>query len=323
MKTQLSLKKVKSENGNILKLGTNNLHWLTLRLNHFIPWQGDKINEAGIKACAELALAYNHLKQWQNKSEGLALPLRDILPQWHTFLVQVCENTAYSEMPRKNPAQAFNYLIPYFFLRGTGYRSSYHEATLRYLQKWGYPKTTEVIPFRQLDRQYVLWKSGLQKRLPNWISLYANTTAACHRSSIYLDDASVYSITHTLFYLTDFGGQTAPLSDSEVKRLITTVESLLVHYWRCKNWDILGELLINLLNLNCKESNLIADASRTFREAAQEDGAIPANHTVQAQLASQSNDASRPDLEFSYCYHTTLVSLLYCSIALLSSYSNE
>ena len=62
-------------------------------------------------------------------------------------------------------------------------------------------------------------------------------------SYVRLDDEAAYAITHTLFYLTDFGGRGAALSHRQRERAVDLVEVLLLHYWRTGRWDLVGELL--------------------------------------------------------------------------------
>jgi hypothetical protein len=243
------------------------------------------------------------------------LPIREHLAEWRDFIVRHSADPAYAETLRKRPTQAFYLLLPYLVLRATGFRASYYEDTVKRLHRWGYLRSIEMVPYRILDRQYFLWKSGYLRRESNWQQLYRNTILGRSRNVVYLDQDAAYSITHTLFYLTDLGSRPPAITVSEVKRVTRIVECLLVHYWRLGNWDLVGELLINLNCLGMHQSLFWRGASRAFLQAWRGDGAVPANGVGERELAS-GQGLARDTRIFPVCYHTTLVGMLYCLTAL-------
>lgn len=294
-----------------------NLDWLTQNIEHFVPYQNGCLVDAGVKAFAEFTVAYGCLKRWESRAFTNDLQLERILPIWHSFILRHCENPIYAEMSRKRPFQAFPFLLPYLVLRSESisYRSSYYEDTLSFLHRSGYPGATEVVPYRLLDQQYFLWKSGYLISEPKWEHLYQNTALARSQNLVYIDQDAAYSITHTIFYLTDFGARPAPLNVIDVERAKSIVNSLLIHYWRLSNWDLVGELLINTDCLGLRESPFYAGAASAFRCACYSNGAVPANHNATTKLRSL-RGSKRTDMMFRLCYHTTLVSLMHCVIAL-------
>jgi hypothetical protein len=291
------------------------LEWLTNNLNRFSPWQDNLLSDAGIKAFAEFTTLYAYLEESRTGSLAESLPLSENLLTWRSFILRHCENPAYAEMARKRPPQALHLLLPYLALRATGYRSPFHEETLKRLKRWGFPRASEVVPYRLLERQHLLWKSKYLHREPNWYRLYRNTILGRRCSLVYLDQEAAYSITHTLFYLTDFGNRPLLLKAVEVKYITEVVECLLVHYWRLGHWDLVGELLINLNCLGTHESPFYAGASRAFQNAWRNDGAVPAERDSVKKLQSRT-ELEKDDLIFRACYHTTLVGVIYGSTAL-------
>jgi hypothetical protein len=126
-----------------------------------------------------------------------------------------------------------------------------------------------------------------------------------------LDDEAAYAITHALFYLTDFGVRPAPLKAVEMNRVVDLVEGLLLHYWRTGNWDLVGELLVNLncIDLNCFDrccSDIYAGAAGAYDAAWRADGAL-------SPRRSNVGGASGDEETFGTCYHPTLVAVLYCA----------
>lgn len=293
--------------------GTASLGWITRHLDRFSPWREGRLTDRGIKALAELSVLYMYLERWEARPLSRRLPLTDVLPAWREFILRQCENPAYAETARKRPAQAYYLLLPYLMLRAGGHRSPYYETTVDRVRRWGYLLPTEVVPYRRLDQHYVLWKSGCLKAEPNWRGLYKKTALVRRLRLAYVDEDISYSITHTLFYLTDMGERPGPFEAGEIRRITEVVECLLFHYWRLRHWDLVGELLINLNCLDARGSSFYPGAAAAFRKACRRDGAVPADQACAEKAAT-----GRPPDESSFqlYYHTTLLNVLYCSTAL-------
>jgi hypothetical protein len=150
--------------------------------------------------------------------------------------------------------------------------------------------------------------------------LYQTTTLARAHCIAYLNRDDAYSITHTIFYLTDFGNRPLPFDDYEKTRIKEIVEALLIHYWRTSYWDLVGELLINLECLKMTNSICYTGSSNAFQRAWLEDGAVPP-HPIESE--ADSGDATSNDkrsdaavASFWRHYHTTLVGALYCALTI-------
>jgi hypothetical protein len=294
----------------------NSLGWLTRNLNEFSPTGNGRLKDLRVKALSELSLVFALLCQWRHLRASRPLKV------WRTFILQHCENPEYAQMPRKRPLAAFLYLMPYFMLRSTGYRWQYYEEVLSELQRQRLFELPEVVPYRALDRAYTLWKSGFLLREPRWLSLYRGTTLDRCRGPLHLDDEAAYSITHTLFYLTDFGNRTATLPEVEIRRAADVVECLLLHYWRMGHWDLVGELLIGLNCLGVCRPQIYLAAAEAFLGAWWNSGAVPAK----AAFKEEQYTLGRPGKlgrTFQACYHTTLVGVLYCTTAINRIYGTS
>ena len=221
------------------------------------------------------------------------------------------EDRAFAELARRLPSDAFALMLPYLSLRTTGYRSEFHENTLERMHSRGYLFAAEVVPHRVLDREYFLWKAAVLPIEPDWAKLYAKTILAMAPDSLHIDREGAYAITHTLFYLSDWGRKPPPFSDAESDRVAQIVDSLIVHYWRLSHWDILGELLLNRVSLRASASHIVAAASVAFFNAWRSDGCIPAEG-VEIPGLKESPPAEHRAIIFRACYHTTLVGVLYC-----------
>jgi hypothetical protein len=173
----------------------------------------------------------------------------------------------------------------------------------------------EVVPHRVLDREYFLWKSGLLRREPNWLELYANTALAVAPDALHIDKDTAYAITHTLFYLSDWGRVRPPLDQAESERVAGIVDCLMVHYWRVRHWDLLGELLLNRASIHARRSHIVIAASAAFLNAWRAEGCIPGEAREIEEL-KKAPLSEHPAIMFRACYHTTLVGIMYCLSAL-------
>jgi hypothetical protein len=135
-------------------------------------------------------------------------------------------------------------------------------------------------------------------------SAYRATTLKKYTNPIHLVDWEVYSITHTLFYVTSFSGTLINFSQKERGSAITLVETLLVNFWRKSDWDITGELLLNLVGLERSSDFLFLICSQAFLNVWRDDGAVPGPTFLSAYHGGKQKDI------FEHCYHTTLVGLL-------------
>jgi hypothetical protein len=239
------------------------------------------------------------------------LGLPNHLRRWRRFLVDRCEDRAFAELARRVPAYAYAILLPYLALRTTGHRSSFHEESLRMAWESKYLFAVEVAPHRILDREYFLWKAGLRDDEPSWPTLYANTALALAPDALHLDREAAYAITHTLFYLSDWGRRIPSFTQKESERVTGILDCLIVHYWRLGHWDLLGELLMNRVALRAPSSHLATAAAAAFLNAWRPDGCVPGEGTEIEGLdkAPLSEHAS---IIFRECYHTTLVGVFYC-----------
>jgi hypothetical protein len=233
-----------------------------------------------------------------------------LLTRWLKFIANECENSMCAEVAQKYPAKAFAMLLPYMAIRASGFRARQYERALSMLRRWGYPGVTEQLPYRTLDLQYFLWKSGLIRTQPAWQALYKQTTLGKATSSIYLSEDDAYSITHTIFYVTDLGNQDFAAIAKDRVRVISILESLLFHFNRTSNWDLTGELLISLDCLRARDSWSYVIASKAFQHAWRSDGSVPPNSP------SRSPKAVDPTRLFRRYYRTTLVGAIYCSASL-------
>ncbi|MDK7109008.1 hypothetical protein QP385_05465 [Lactobacillus iners] len=160
-------------------------------------------------------------------------------------------------------------------------------------------------PYRLLDSRYSMEKAGLDNNLKSK-EFYYNLTVLNDENFnyLYLSDNSAYSITHTLFYITDMGREQPPYLD--VTRINNILYTMLIFYLCKKNMDILGETLLSLffVNLNLSKMNkkLVLSSLKIIEKNQNEKGYIYSPRHLNDDTLSQ-------EQQFFENYHTTMVGL--------------
>lgn len=100
-------------------------------------------------------------------------------------------------------------------------------------------------PYRLLDATYSMYKAGVKTNL-NSRKYYYDLTVLPQRNFnyLYLSDSSAYSITHSLFYITDMGREKPTfLNYTSINKILANM----IVFYSCKNnMDIMGESLLSM-----------------------------------------------------------------------------
>lgn len=169
---------------------------------------------------------------------------------------------------------------------------------------------SERLPHRQLELRHILDAGGFVYSLPSYRTLYRGSVAAKSLNPIYATGFDAYSVTHALFYSSDFGAcEVRGASPSHISRTSYTVEMLLGMYIREGNWDLVAELLLSSYCLRKTSSLIYGEGWKRLIAAQQQSGALPGPDYSGAKERELSNVA-REAYVFETSYHTTLVSAL-------------
>ncbi|PEC07534.1 hypothetical protein COM38_26925 [Bacillus toyonensis] len=274
------------------------LTWMSENLSYFLPEDlGDPDN---LKEISELALMYGLVYDWADP-----LLLSKLKPIGE-FLSDYLENPLVLQYALKLPAHSNIYFSAYLSMRAVGCKLKQYEDAINRMRCRGFPQVLEMTPYRKMEDQYMCWRSGIGKEArPDWASTYCLTTLGKWSNPVYLTRPGVYSITHTLFYLTDFCGPCNNIPSTERKRVLQILESQLIHYYRKMDWDLTGELLINLVALDRSHTPLFINTLIALMEAWRPDGTLPSPRFVPSNSLDEV-------YVFRNCYHTTLVGILLC-----------
>ncbi|HFI0252595.1 TPA: hypothetical protein ACGO6P_001457 [Streptococcus suis] len=163
------------------------------------------------------------------------------------------------------------------------------------------------VPFRQLDNKYSLNRAGIKDNLASYDELYSKTVLGKKLSPFYYSENSMYSLTHTIFYITEMG-RGWNLSSIEKTDIVSTLKFLIVDRILEKDLDILGELLLCaiFLNLESELSSLLKYAKSILLINQKNNGGFPAPKEWVYESSYE---------EFRNIYHTTIVclgALIWC-----------
>ncbi|MFB6906588.1 hypothetical protein ACFCWB_20200 [Streptomyces bacillaris] len=122
-----------------------------------------------------------------------------------------------------------------------------------------------------------------------------------------LTNAEGYSLTHTAFYLGDYGRTELPLTDGQLARAGDLVHRMLDHCVGQERWDLAAELVITqfILGLEPLDTPSGTAAVECLVRAQRPDGALPGR-----SAALRAPDSAPAGEFFRKAYHTTLVTAL-------------
>jgi hypothetical protein len=274
--------------------------WVDRELDNFTPWYEKGVTRpASLQRFAEIAIAYDTLEE-----SPLSVP--SLEARWKPFINSHLSDPAFGELARSRLDWAWALLLPYLVMRKRGLLNEYHDATLLYSHRAGFPEALEVVPYRALDYAYFAQAAGFPALAGDTSDrLFARTFAAQASCRYLVNCRSAYALTHSILYASSFGQNSVPLH--RLPNAAAIVDSMIIDCCLRKEYDLLGELLICSVVLQSCKSMIRELGLSVFLTALDGSGCLLPNNRV--------NEGS-----FENCYHTTLVGLILCaSLARLRS----
>lgn len=292
----------------VYDIGNNAIEWVIQNLDYFdLQHEISNSFRWRLKTYVELVFLSNYLLRtsiWKNDKR---------LEVISNFIKGVWENSNFTEMIYYDPDGLAGLAIIGEFSKEMNYQNHTLSFILEKYREFGYIELLQKIPFRKMDLKYSLERAGIENDLPSYESLYYQTVAGKRASIPYMSTMDIYSVTHTLFYLTDMGNRPIEriLSMEEKTYLQRLVLQLLGLSLRQQNLDTAGELLMccTFLNISKKtESNklLFQTAWDLLQHKQMRSGSIP---SPTYRDNDKENIASRKEYIFKHCYHSTLVTI--------------
>ena len=282
--------------------------WLDHNLELFNPLNNAQASPASnlyqAKALGELGLLcmlyYRH-------AQGQHDPrIERFLRLIHT----VWQQAGYKERIIRKPEHFQIYAMIYVVLQQCHMLDDTERELIQRVIDQGYATAIETTPMRLLDRRHLLDCGSFHHTLPSYKEIYAGTLLAKTPPPVYLTDVDVYAITHTLFYLTDFGSRPMTMFDEEhLARVRWLVEVLLGIYVRRMHWDLVGELLFNCYCMHWYPDVTFDTSWEILIQAQLPDGSVPGPRFSTEHL-SQLQDTEKSEYCFEHNYHTTIVTAI-------------
>ncbi|MBJ6745977.1 hypothetical protein JEQ21_05840 [Streptococcus sp. 121] len=254
--------------------------------------------EEQLKSFVELVFFYNLLPE--------PLKEKEIFKFIDSFIINKVDTIPFIDLFEENvnALAGLATIEEYFVLKGKQYYSEYLNKIITQDQL---DLHIYRVPFRQLDNKYSLKRAGIRDNLRSFEELYSKTVIGKKLSPFYYTENSMYSLTHTIFYLTEMG-RLWNLSNIEKSHFLSIIKFLIVDRILENDLDILGELILCsiFLNLDSELSNLLKYAKEILLINQKDNGGFPAPK----EWSYETNYA-----EFRNIYHTTIVcigALIWC-----------
>ncbi|HTK06687.1 MAG TPA: hypothetical protein VL485_05940 [Ktedonobacteraceae bacterium] len=282
--------------------------WIDQHRDLFNPLQNEREeNTANLyqtKALGELGLLcllYQRYSVGDRESE-----IERSLQLIHT----IWQHADYHERIVRRPEYFQLHTMIYVVLQQCAVIDDTYKAVIQQVLDQNYVIATETTPMRLLDRRHMLDCGTFHHSLPSYQELYKQTLLAHEPPAVYLTDTDVYAITHTLFYITDFGrSTTSVIAGDHLLAVHWLIEILLGVYLRRRNWDLVGELLLDCYCLHWYPDIIFTVAWECLLEAQFPNGSIPGPRFSVEQLA-QMQDSQQVRYCFEQNYHTTIVNAI-------------
>lgn len=236
------------------------------------------------------------------------------------FVRRIWESPDFAQQVVADPKWAAQGRLIYGAVVPPGVTKEFHRAGLAELAATGYLAPRKKKPYLQLETRYFADLAGVDHQLDSYADLYATSLLGGLKTAWPLSNHDTYAVTHTAFYLTDFGFRDSGLAAEERARALRIVCELTERHLHLDNWELAAELALAQLCLGGDPANTPsgARAIRRLREVQRDDGVIPGRSTQELRV----RPTATPVEFFRRAYHPTLVAGLV-SLILPSAYKNS
>ena len=283
------------------------LDWTHANLDLFEPFRGDiKPDAWNEKALVELALLCSCLHRQRRFSAN------EQINRFIDFIAEIYERP----LCRERIFRAEHAFVPHTLLIASLRACGRPPATwlmrgVQSLIERSGVLFVERFPYRTLEVRHLLDMGGFAFRLPSYRALSQASIIVKNMNPIYMTQEDAYSITHALFYVSDFGARPVrSFSRSQVRRIHRLLEQLLGMYIYRGDWDLVGELLLSCHCLRWTTSPWFDLGWEALCSAQHPDGAVPGPTYEPKKLAGIKDMTKKREYVFKQCYHTTLVATL-------------
>jgi hypothetical protein len=252
-----------------------------------------------VKALLQLALLGRY---WRRVA-----PADPACAQVHTMLERVWRSPEYARLLTADRRYAQPFQLMYGALAPAGVTGGPCREVLRELAAGSFLSPSGKSPYLHLETRYYADAAGVRHGLHPYRDLWAASDLARHPGAAPLAALEVCNVTHTVFYLSDFGFRDPALTGAELRHARDVVDRLTDRCVARGEWELSAKLLLaqHCLGLDATRTRSGTAALRMLAAAQRADGAIP------GRTAGGRADAdTTPVAFFRMSYQATLVAAL-------------
>ncbi|KQX80553.1 hypothetical protein AB0K86_26810 [Streptomyces clavifer] len=247
-----------------------------------------------VKALLQLALLCRYWSRLAPTDPSLVGPAAVVE---HTWLR--------SDFPRLltgDPRYARQFQLMYAALAPAGTATDAHRVALARLETDGFLSPRRKSPYLHLETRFYADLAGAGHRLASYPELYASSLLA-RAAARRVAEPDVCEVTHTVFYLSDFGLRDPGLTGGDLERAVHVVDRLTEHCVRQGAWDLVAKLVLaqHCLGVDPLSTSSGAAGIRLLARALSSDGAIPGKSVTEQAAAN-----ATPVTFFRRAYQATL-----------------
>lgn len=251
-----------------------------------------------VKALLQLALLR---RCWE-----LSGPADAALDEVTAMVEQTWRRTDFPHLLTLDPRYARQFELMYAALAPAGADTGAPRAVLARLASDGYLAPHRKPPYLHLEARYYADLACADHEFAPYRELYTASVLA-RADAVPTAELDVCVVTHTVFYLSDFGLRETGLTGEERRRALAVVTRLTEHCVESGEWDLLGKLVLAQYCLGADPLDTPSGAAglRLLAAVQAADGSIPGRSAVR-RAAADATEVAR----FRTSYQATLVTAL-------------
>jgi ribosomal protein L16 Arg81 hydroxylase len=290
---------------NILSTGT--LGWIRQNMKLLDPSSPNGLPALlKIKSSVELAELCLLWARFQPDDNGLQ--------EVTAFVREIWQDPNFAELLAADTSSDGLFALAYCALAPVGTASGFHRTLLAELEANGDLlagvansdlEARWKVPYSRLETRFFAELAGLDHRIESYAELYAASIIAelAGKKFTSITRPESYTITHTIWYLTDFGFRDPVLAEADREQALGVVDKLTRSCIRGNEWDLLTEFLLAqfCLDRDSARSTSVAAGITLLRQVQLANGAIPGRSAGQRPAES-----ATPAEFFQSCFHPTV-----------------
>lgn len=219
-------------------------------------------------------------------------------------IISYVERSEYALKLTQRPYLLYNYGLTYITLKKCGYKNLRLDAIFRFIEEKKLFNTIETIPFRVLDIEWA--KHVLHQSEIRFDTVSKTSILNKQINPTYITSHEVYVLTHTIFYLTDFGEIPLP-EEIDTVSLRETINTLISWALSQEDLDVLAELLISVYCIYDEEDSYSTCAYEVLSKYYSDLGFLPSKGFITTTYQNMGDPAEKQAYAYRHIYHTNYV----------------